>query len=957
VDIALPRRIALSLEQDAALAGATFAAVAEMSLILGENAMPFFPFYTDHGLGHVRSVLRDVEQLVPQSVWGSGHWTPLDSAVAVVACLLHDIAMHLHEASFCALARGEWGEAPVAWFAVDRPVRPADVDWPVAWKRFQSEVQRWPRTQLAGVLGPDLLGTPAVAYTAELDPATWTLHDRLIVGEFVRRHHARISHEIAISGFPGLSQSLALPENLAELGGVVARSHGESLRTMLEYVGDRYGTLQQPGGVLAPYLMGLLRVADYLQLNGGRAPAVLLQLKSPITRRSVEEWVNHATVASISWHDKDPAAVRLSLGTRHSLQSHLNVARLVKDVQAEMDTTSAVLSEIYGQSDLGEIRLAKYRLVSDAEAPAFQAALPYEPIEARLKSSDDLFEHLIGPLYGEEPVIAGRELLQNALDAVLLRRALDLSFASSQADVMVSLEHTDTGYRLSIADQGVGMTPEVIATYFLCAGRSYGPAQVLAEGGSASTLELIAKTGRFGVGVFAAFIFGQSLTVTTRHVDHEGAVSFTATLDSSLIELRRTAGAVGTTIVVERDELASDKLDPERFLAELQAYYCLDNPQISVWLDGQPVKPQLRSWTASAEPTSGVRGGWRLARAGDGTEVRWSYLPDFEGALAHNGIAVRTPINGTRRHREALPARIWGWSDEVARAHLVAPVVAVTDPHNALGLTLDRYSLLDGIRPVEPLLLEGIGRDVTAAAMLRDSPSPSMMKWCARSPLFMPVTSRHGWFLLMPGLTQLCGCRDLVVMRASHASFHSDLSVAGTRERFAFDWVAQSQRSGMGGPDAGRPLADDPIARLAGMRAVASYVTSTYRPNEAQTTRPTTVEIAGAQRVVAAQRLSQDGADALERLRISAEAWLEADPGNDITLTAYRAASDSDSMDKPHPLIAAWLTAVGRLMPWDADQRRALADDWSASEPEGRAAIARWKSVRGIDGEWPDDPS
>lgn len=35
------------------------------------------------------------------------------------------------------------------------------------------------------------------------DPGDWTARQHLYIGEFIRRHHARMAHEIALCGVPG----------------------------------------------------------------------------------------------------------------------------------------------------------------------------------------------------------------------------------------------------------------------------------------------------------------------------------------------------------------------------------------------------------------------------------------------------------------------------------------------------------------------------------------------------------------------------------------------------------------------------------------------------------------------------------------------------------------------------------------------------------------------------------
>lgn len=148
------------------------------------------------------------------------------------------------------------------------------------------------------------------------------------------RHHARLAHEIAWYGFPGLGATLftALMEsqtpNLADIIGLIARSHGESLRWMTGRLASQYGATHRPAGVLAVYHMALLRVADYLQLESDRALSILLKLKTPVSPASVQEWRNHSAVGSISWDCDDPQAIHVALEVYGAVDTGLQPSRM-----------------------------------------------------------------------------------------------------------------------------------------------------------------------------------------------------------------------------------------------------------------------------------------------------------------------------------------------------------------------------------------------------------------------------------------------------------------------------------------------------------------------------------------------------------------------------------------------------------------------------------------------------
>src|SRR5688500_13988854 len=95
-----------------------------------DNALVFFPGYTDHGPQHVSAVLQDAAQLIPNDVWAENLLTVQDIPLLVCALVRHDLGLHLSERSFLALVGGNTPHKPLDGFSVNRPHQPRDLDWP-----------------------------------------------------------------------------------------------------------------------------------------------------------------------------------------------------------------------------------------------------------------------------------------------------------------------------------------------------------------------------------------------------------------------------------------------------------------------------------------------------------------------------------------------------------------------------------------------------------------------------------------------------------------------------------------------------------------------------------------------------------------------------------------------------------------------------------------------------------
>jgi hypothetical protein len=158
----------------------------------------------------------------------------------------------------------------------------------------------------------------------------------------------------------------------------------------------------------------------------------------------------------------------------------------------------------------------------------------WRPVDAAVKISDvpSLVETLGGEqLYGKEPEVAVRELIQNAQDAVLARQVIDPDFTGAQVEVR--LTQADEAWYLEVRDNGTGMDEETLVHGLLDFGTSgWSSPRVrnrlpgLAGGG-------FKPRGRFGIGFFSVFMLGRQIELTTRRFDGSMADARRLTFDGS----------------------------------------------------------------------------------------------------------------------------------------------------------------------------------------------------------------------------------------------------------------------------------------------------------------------------------------------------------------------------------------------------------------------------------------
>jgi molecular chaperone HtpG len=719
MEIRLPKRLSAKLGEDAEVGGQVTSALARFSRWFNQSGTPFFRQYTDHGCKHISEVLETAEQLVAEGAWDC--LTSRDSAVLTFAILLHDAAMHIQEDGFLRILSGDWPPAPVAMLDRD--------SWATLWDEYLAQVNRFDRRQLKEVFGvEEPIPAPGLKH-----PEGWTALQFDFIGEFVRHNHPRLAHEIALSGVPGpetIGLNLGSVEaDIRDLAGIVARSHGGPLRSYLPYLQNRYH-LQDFAGVHAPFLMAVMRVADYLQLQAGRAPKEVLQVRSLRSPTSRREWQVHHAIRNITYNDPDPEAVKVQIDAHKTdLRTYLRLHDWLQGIQSELDVCWATLGEVYGRytkDHLDRLGLSIRRIRSDFDDPrVFAKQVNYIPERIAFSTADaGLLQLLIQPLYGDRPEVGVRELLQNSVDAVreledycerygVAKESLDL--IQQDADVMIELDVPNR--RLTVSDRGIGMTVSTVRDYLLKAGASFRKSDAWrTEHESRPGESRVLRSGRFGVGALAAFLLGDKIRVTTRSVKETVGLTFTAQLIDDALELAPTDCRIGTMITVDLSDAALKFLSvrPTHQWNHNVPYrgwdwYCLEKPTVKrrVLMEKAEAVTVTQSyqWPGLNEdlPPS-----WRRLKAPPYADVHWSYedLP----SLVCNGIRIGNPQRADEYGRDSETRSRDTWFAGIFQI----PTVSVFDPNGALPLTLTREKLTVSHLPFGNILQNDVIRDFLA---------------------------------------------------------------------------------------------------------------------------------------------------------------------------------------------------------------------------------------------------
>jgi hypothetical protein len=402
------------------------------------------------------------------------------------------------------------------------------------------------------------------------------------------------------------------------------------------------------------------------------------------------------------------------------------------------------LGEVFSRQQtkkLDRLGIKLRRVLSNLDDDAtFTKTVGYLPRHVAFTTAGaDLLKLLIQPLYGDRPEIGVRELVQNAVDAV---RELDslrergfvpngLDLVEQEADVVVMLEEIEDDWWLTVSDRGIGMSSEVICGYFLRAGASFRRSEAWQRQFGEKGRPLVLRTGRFGIGALAAFLLGQEIHVSTRHVSESSGLAFLAGIDTDPIEVRQVQSPVGTTVRVRlfpeiAKSLVNTRVQRSPAFMELEErlrwsrkidrgndtwdWYCLATPSVARKIKPDGVLIPQRYMLPG--PGETLPPHWRRLADTEFEDVHWSYAE--APPLTCNGIVVLTdpPSLGL---------------DTVAGMKFRMPAVSVFDRDGGLALTLQRTGLTTNRYPFEKRLVTDVINDYVAFSLATAPDAPVTM--------------------------------------------------------------------------------------------------------------------------------------------------------------------------------------------------------------------------------------
>ena len=281
--------------------------------------------------------------------------------------------------------------------------------------------------------------------------------------------------------------------NFQKVVSLIVRAHGEDFSWIEKNIKDdeEYGA----DSVNPLFITCLLRLSDYLDFDSRRTPLCLfnyLQLEA----FSYDEWRKHFPITNFKKVNQE----RQIYFTGHCEEPEVyhQISKYFEYIEKEIKNEKIVLFECEEKYklDIPDIILNKIEHKTFSSVN-LQFNMDYSAITNLLMGEN---------LYSDKTIVI-RELLQNSIDACLVKQELCKKKSITYSPEIKILIDSN---KLSICDNGIGMTKKVIENYFLCVGKSYYTSEDFKNLNCDYN-----PISHYGIGFLASFLLTDKIEITT----------------------------------------------------------------------------------------------------------------------------------------------------------------------------------------------------------------------------------------------------------------------------------------------------------------------------------------------------------------------------------------------------------------------------------------------------------
>ena len=344
--------------------------------------------------------------------------------------------------------------------------------------------------------------------------------------------------------------------------------------------------------VCFPLIGAILRLADILDFDSKRTPDVLLSnltVRNPVSlvewkkHRSVEAWIINKDI--IQFHAK----------CRHpAIESAIHkFCDLIDNELSACNNIFTEINKVYKSKNIPLVIEVPYR--TDRTKIETKKDIDGNPEyifkETRFSlSKNQVIDLLMGTkLYGN-PEVALRELLQNSIDACLLRQAMEKKWGNLyNPEITVKYNATGEEPILEVIDNGIGMDQYIIDKYYTNIGNSFYKSSDFYDLKAQSNADF-SPTSRFGIGILSCFMIADTLIVDTRKIyePHSSSIPLNLTVEGhdSIFWIKkgeRLTPGTTTKLILRKAKNPWEKLSNTGFISAVETI--IPNPPFQITIN------------------------------------------------------------------------------------------------------------------------------------------------------------------------------------------------------------------------------------------------------------------------------------------------------------------------------------------------------------------------------------
>ena len=454
--------------------------------LLAEEISSFLPDFTVHNITHIDALWEMADIILP----GDFPLNPSECFVLGGAFLLHDLGM----------------------IAAAYPDRMQGIQQEEIWKDTVAQLSKQRRIQYdfcnPTTIPPDI--------------------SKAATEKTLRILHAKKAKELArmpIQDNRGNVFYLIDDETLRNTYGTIIGEIAESHWMNCEELPNRFfTTLGAPSffpnawSIDPLKLACIVRVVDAMNIDDRRAPSLLNAIREK-SSFSEQHWIFQGKLNQPRIDHHRVVYTSKSAFGLQEIDAWWLCYDTLKMIDKELKCVDALLQENRG---LSFSALGVYGIDSMEILQRVITVSGWKPVDTSIRVNNvaKLVSTLGGmQLYGNDYLVPLRELVQNAADAIRARRCID-GEDNDYGDIILTLGKEGDDEYIQLEDNGIGMSPNVMINTLLDFGQSFWGSHRMHDEFPGLEQTAFRATGKFGIGFFSVFMWGDRVKVISNRYDH-----------------------------------------------------------------------------------------------------------------------------------------------------------------------------------------------------------------------------------------------------------------------------------------------------------------------------------------------------------------------------------------------------------------------------------------------------